>query len=114
MLFSSGFHEATIVSLAKAGTTIRIGLEGVQRIVGLAELIVELLGVREVYVNGVATELLQMESDDGEVLDLERVKDGIELLVLWNDFSLRRTTTMAYRFVCESVRIEATSSERER
>ena len=65
-----------------------------------------LLGVREILVDGVPqNERIGMESDDGEVLTLDQTGNLIELIVLWNEYSPRNSTTVAYSFVCDAVRI---------
>ena len=104
-ILNGGFHEATVTSLAVDGSTVTIGLEGVYRDDGIQDVIVILLGVRETLVDGVLNERVAMESDDGEVLTLDQTGNLIELIVLWNEYSPRKSITVSYSFVCDVVRI---------
>jgi hypothetical protein len=104
-ILNGGFHESTITTLALDGSTMTIGLEGVHRRNTIQDLVVIFLGVREVLVDGVPRGRIGMESDDGEVLTLDQTGNLIELIVLWNEYSPRKSTTASYRFVCEAVQI---------
>lgn len=106
-ILKGGFHEATITAFALKGSTVTIGLEGVHREDGIQDLVVMLLGTRAILVDGIPNERIEMVSDDGEVLTLDQTENVVELIVLWNEYSPRKSTTVCYRFICEGVQIRS-------
>jgi hypothetical protein len=104
---SIGFHEAGIVNISTHGGTISLLLEGVhvsaEKVSGAS---VRLVNVSYILRDGVPSEEIAMEYQDGEVLTLDIRSDSVQLIVLWNDFKRHLERTISYRVQCERVEVQ--------
>ena len=102
------FHEATLVGVKNTGQTIGILLEGVHLGPEVRNASVWCTGVRQIIRDGVPVDSFNMESDDGEIIALERTRESLRLIVEWNDFEHHRRRTRSYVIVCDSASVEMT------
>ncbi|MGQ0798933.1 MAG: hypothetical protein ACT4NL_02315 [Pseudomarimonas sp.] len=98
------FHESSFVGVESEHGLIRISVEdAVQADGSRASGTIMLTGVSRIYADEALTSVFEMESSDGEIIDLEWKDKELSLIVQWNDFSNRTSITRHYRVVCESV-----------
>ena len=91
------FHEATVVGFARVDARIDLVLDDVL-LGGFAHRVaVSVFDVASVAVDGRACDDHLMAAPDGEVLTLNVLDDGFDLIVEWNVFPTRQSFVRSYR-----------------
>lgn len=94
------FHEATIRDIHTLSRAITIVVDEALVESVKSSVQIELRDVAGVHRDGVLTDSLKMEKEDGEILSLSTTSTGIELVVEWSDFSPLVSETRAYKVQC--------------
>jgi hypothetical protein len=95
------FHEATIRDIHTLSRAITIVVDEALVESVKSSVQIELRDVASVHRDGVLTNSLKMEKEDGEILSLSTTSTGIELVVVeWSDFSPLVSETRAYKVQC--------------
>jgi hypothetical protein len=105
-LRSVGFHESSVTSVRRDGTTLTLELEGVHFEMGTHFASIRLMGVQAITRDGIEVGDLVPESDDGEVLTLQSTENTLHLIVEWPDFGNHQDQTRSYRITYDSLEIE--------
>ncbi len=98
------FHEASLANIYSDKNFLRLCLEDVVQADGLKVIGYLILnGVSRIDVDSVMSSSLQMESPDGEIIDLDCTDNELNMIVQWNDFTNHVSTTRHYYVIYDSM-----------
>jgi len=97
------FHEATIRNIHSFDRTITIVVDDATVESVKSAVRIELHDVTRIDRDGVLTDSLRMEKEEGEVLSLSMNSTGLDLVVEWHDFSPLVSEARAYEVQCREI-----------
>jgi hypothetical protein len=99
------FHDSTLLRIREVDGTTSLDFEQVYVDAEIRTASVHLYNVTTILRNGDPVDRLIMESEDGEVLDLDSTSTSLHLVVTWHD-PQRLERTRTYDIECESLSVE--------
>ena len=99
------FHDSTIRKIESSEVTISIEIDDVFMNDEMKSVEVRFEGVQDLLEDGTPCRKLLMKMPDAEIVVLKTTKEQVELIVIWNDYQLRRSSTKMYRFSCRDIAI---------
>ncbi len=104
------FHDATVATIEREGTSYALGIEDVA--VDDGEEVVDgtlfLDGVSRILVDDSEARELAMAGDDGEILELQELPGPtLRVFVIWRKYPSQDETNHLYLIECKDVRWEA-------
>lgn len=100
-----GFHESTIVQFETHGADLELILDDVVVNGKKSTVSLKVTSIAYAAIDGVQSDLLAMEAEDGEVLTLDISDSCLWLMVEWNDFCSRKSITREYKVCGNSVSV---------
>ncbi|WP_347257919.1 hypothetical protein [Methylocaldum sp.] len=99
------FHEATVTHFCSYCDTVELNLDGVDVGGEKRSVAIRISEVFRLEIDGKALESAFMPAEDGEILILEILENGIFVIIEWNDFSNKKSFTNAYRISGEGISV---------
>jgi hypothetical protein len=91
------FHDCVVRAVARRGGDLMLSVDLLEPAGGG---VLTLRAVTAIWVDGILTDEMVMEGEDGEIHRIDRVDDGIEMFIAWARYQPHREIYRDYRIIC--------------
>ncbi len=103
------FHDSSLVGVSRSGPTITLALEDVNVSDSQSSMDVAISGADTILQDGLPIHDLQMETADGEIVQLSQESRTVTLVIRWHRYAPKSHRTAVYSLSGADLRLQAES-----
>ena len=100
-------HDSSLVGVSRNGLTIRLAVEGVNASDSQSSMDVVISGVDAILQDGLPIHDLQMETPDGEIVQLAQENRTVTLIIRWHSYAPKFHKTAVYSLSGADLQLQA-------